>query len=301
MYHYNLSLFGEELRKIRKQFGFTLEDVSELSGVSHDALGRIENGKVIPKYETLEYLSIVYKQDLNALLLKYRIDDYSAFYDIKTRLEAKIDKDEFYTLDVEVRELKKLIEFIYSDFYKIYIEQLILLTEAIILYKKNHKYDEALSKLIKAMKLTNSDFTLDDYSSFIYSSMELRILMNIAFILNRLNNKEEYLEILEFCISAVDSKDEIYPKICHNLAGAYRRIKNYGKALELSHEGINACQRNRNYVGLSLLYYSKGLSEYELNKNEYIQTLRTALMLCEAFGQAELESLILKKCKDILK
>jgi len=40
--------------------------------------------------------------------------------------------------------------------------------------KKNHKYDEALSKLIKAMKLTNSDFTLDDYSSFIYSSKQNR-------------------------------------------------------------------------------------------------------------------------------
>ena len=205
MYHYNLNLFGKRLRKIRKQFGFTLENVSVLSGISYDALGRIEGGKVIPKYETLEYLSIIYKQDLNALLLSYRIDDYSAFYDIKTGLEAKIDRDEFYTLDVEVREFEKLIESINSEFYKIYIEQLILLTEAIILYKKDHENNVALNKLIKAMKLTNTDFTLNDYSSFIYSSMEMRILMNIAFILNRLNNKEKYLEILEFCLSAVDS------------------------------------------------------------------------------------------------
>lgn len=300
MHHYNLSLFGKRLRKIRKQFGFTLEDVSKLSGISHDALGRIEGGKVIPKFETLEYLSVVYKQDLNALLLKYRIDDYSTLYDIKARLEAKIDRDEFYTLDAEVRELKKLIKSINSDFYKIYIEQLILLTEAIILYKKNHENNAALDKLIMAMKLTNTDFTLNDYSSFIYSSMEFRILMSIAFILNSLNNKEKYLEILEFCISAVDSEDEIYPKVCHNLSNAYRRNKNYEKALQLSQEGINACQRNRNYSGLSLLYYDKGLSEYELNKSEYIQTLKTALILCEAFGQVELKRVMIEKCKYIL-
>ena len=255
---------------------------------------------MIPKFETLEYLSVVYKQDLNALLLKYRIDDYSTLYDIKARLEAKIDRDEFYTLDAEVRELKKLIKSINSDFYKIYIQQLILLTEAIILYKKNHENNAALDKLIMAMKLTNTDFTLNDYSSFIYSSMEFRILMSIAFILNSLNNKEKYLEILEFCISAVDSEDEIYPKVCHNLSNAYRRNKNYEKALQLSQEGINACQRNRNYSGLSLLYYDKGLSEYELNKSEYIQTLKTALILCEAFGQVETKRVMIEKCKYIL-
>lgn len=51
MYHYNLSLFGKKLRKIRKQFGFILEGVSKLAGVRYDTLGRIEGGKVIPRKE----------------------------------------------------------------------------------------------------------------------------------------------------------------------------------------------------------------------------------------------------------
>lgn len=193
MYHYNLNLFGLELRKIRKQLNLTLEGVSALSGINGDALGRIENGKVIPKYETLEYLSPIYKHDLNALLLKYRIDDYSAFYYIKARLESKIDKDEFHTLDIEIMELEKLIESINSNFYKIYIDQLILLAKSIILYKKEHEYNKALNSLIEAMKLTNPNFIIDSYSSFIYSPMELRILMNISFVLNRLGNKKYIL------------------------------------------------------------------------------------------------------------
>lgn len=300
MYHYNLSLFGKKLRKIRKQFGFTIENVSELCGISYDAIQRIECGKVIPKYETLEYLSIIYKQDLNALLLKYRINDYSAFYDIRTRLEAKFDKDEFYTLDIEVKELEKLTESISNTYYKIYIEQLILLSKAVVSYKNSHENHKALNELTEAMKLTNPDFTLDDYNSYIYSSMEIRILMNIAFVLNKLNYKEKYLEIMKFCINAVEPDDEIYPKLCHNLASAYVRNKDYEKALELFQKGINACQRNRNYSGLSLLYYGKGIAEYELNKSEYIQTLKTALILCEAFGQAKLKRVMIEKCKDIL-
>ncbi|WIV13365.1 helix-turn-helix transcriptional regulator [Proteiniborus sp. MB09-C3] len=300
MYHYNLNLFGKELRRIRKQFKLTLRDVSELSGVNCDTLGRIESGKVIPKYETLEFLSPIYKQDINTLFLKYRINNYSIFYDIQAKLEAKIDRDEFNTLDIEVKALEKLPKFIIGRFYKNYIEQMILLAKAIILYKNKHENDDALNKLTEAMKLTNPSFILDDYNSFIYSPMEIRILMNMALVLNRLDNSEKHLEIMEFCIDTIKPKNEIYPKICHNLSSAYMKNKNYKKTLELSLDGIKACQRYRNYYRLSLLYYDKGIAEYELNKNEYIQSLKTSLTLCDAFGQAELKNTIIKKCKNIL-
>lgn len=300
LYHYNLNLFGKELRRIRKQFKLTLKDVSKLSGINCDTLGRIENGKVIPKYETLEFLSPIYKQDINALFLKYRINDYPVFYDIQAKLEAKIDRDEFNTLDIEIKELEILPKSIIGNFFKNYIEQMILLAKAIILYKNKHENNEALNKLNKAMKLTNPTFVLNDYDSFIYSPMEIRILMNMALVLNRLDGSERYIEIMEFCIDAIEPKNEIYPKICHDLSSAYMQNKNYEKALELSLNGIKACQRYRNYHRLSLLYYDKGIAEYKLNKNEYIQSLKTSLTLSEAFGQIELKNTIIKKCKSIL-
>ncbi len=39
---------------------------------------------------------------------------------------------------------------------------------------------------------------------------------------------------MEFCINSVDTSDELYPKLCHNLASAYIRNKEYQKALVLS-------------------------------------------------------------------
>ena len=295
----NLISFGEALRNIRGELALTLDDVSELSGINSETIRRIELGKVIPKFETLELLSLAYKQDLNAMFLKYRIDDCSYFYEIKNRLERKFDGDEFDTLYIELEELNNCIKHIKSPFYKKLIEQLILLTHAVILYKNNNDNDESLNKLIEAIKITIPDFSLDNYNSFIYSSIEIRILMNIAFVLNGLGHKDKYQEIMEFCISSVDSNDEMYPKLCHNLAGVYRRNKNFEKALKFSNMGIDACQEIGDFNGLSILYYGKGIAQYKLNKIEYKKSLETSIVLCEAFGQKELKDKIISNCREI--
>jgi len=295
---FNLISFGETLRKIRSELNLTLDDVSELSGVNSETIRRIELGKVIPKFETLEFLSPIYKHDLNAIFLKYRVDDYYYFYKIKNRLERKFDGDEFDTLYIELEELNTCIKYIKSSFYKELIEQLILLTHAIILYKKNNDNEKSLNKLIEAIKITTSNFSLENYNLFIYSSMEIRILMNIAFVLNRLKHKDKYKEIMEFCISSVDPNDEIYPKLCHNLAGVYRRNGNFENALKFSNIGIDACQKTENFNGLSILYYGKGIAEYKLNKIGYKKSLEISIILCEAFGQEELKDKIISNCKE---
>ena len=124
--------------------------------------------------------------------------------------------------------------------------------------------------------------------------------MNIAFVVNRLNEPEKYLEIMEFCINSVDSSDELYPKLCHNLAGVYRRNKAHQKSLELSNMGIKSCQENRFFNGLSILYYGKGFAEYYLGKPEHLKSLNLSISLCEAFGQDNLKKTIINNCKEIL-
>ena len=123
--------------------------------------------------------------------------------------------------------------------------------------------------------------------------------MNIAFILNKLNNKEKYLEIMAFCIISADSNEEIYHKLCHNLAGAYTRIKDFAKALKYSDLGIKSCQENRNLNGLSLLYYGKGIAEFKLGKKEYKDSLKKAIVLCESFGYEKLKKTMINNCREI--
>lgn len=288
--------FGKTVKNIRQDLSLTQKEVSLKSGVNCETIRRIENGKVIAKFETLELLSNVYKQDLNSIFLKYRIDDYSHFYEVKNELERKLDSGEFNTLDIELRELNSILKSIDNSFYKNLIKQLVLLIEAITLYKDSNT---ALDKLIDAIKITTPDFSLNEYNSFVYSSIEIRILMNIAFVLNRLNYKEQYRQIMKFCTTSVDSNNDIYPKLCHNLSTAYKRDNNFKKALEYSLLGIKSCQENRNFNGLSILYYGKGVSEYRLNKKEYKESFNISITLCQAFGQVKLKNKIIDNCKKL--
>lgn len=295
----NLSAFGELLRGIREELGLSLENVSKLSYIHMESIRRIESGRVIPKFETLELLTPIYKKDLNSLFLKHRLNDYAYYYEIQNRIELKFDRDESYSLTIELIELKELIKYVKNPFYKNLIHQLILLIKAVILYKDNNNHNEALNKLINAIEITTTNFSLEIYKSFVYSIMEIRILMNIAFVLNRLKQKEKYLELLEFCFQSVDFYDEIFPKICHNLAGVYRRNKNFSKALEITNLGIKSSQETRNFNGLNLLFYGKGISEYFLNMEEYKESILTSICLSKSFGQTVLQEKIEKNCREV--
>ncbi len=88
--------------------------------------------------------------------------------------------------------------------------------------------------------------------------------MNIALLLRKLKSREKAIEMLEFCIDMIDSDDEIYPKLCHNLSGIYSLTKQYDKALKYSNLGIDYCLNKREYSGLHILYYGKGIAEYKL-------------------------------------
>lgn len=291
--------FGQDVKEIRVGLCLTQKEASLLSGVNTETIRRIEAGKVIPKFETLDYLSTVYKQDLNRLFLQYRMDDYSYYYEIKNRLENKFDKDESDTLGVELRELNSILNYMKNTFYKELIIQLILFTEAIISYKQTKDNIQALNKFIEAIKITTSEFDLDGYNLSAYSTMEIRILMHIAFLMNKFGNKEKYLEILDFCIEVTDFNDQLYPKLCHNLSGAFIRKNYYEKALEYSNLGIKSSQQNRNINGLNILYYGKGIAEYKLDKPEYKKSLNIAFTLCEAFEQYELKETMINNCRDI--
>lgn len=293
--------FGRELRNMRRKLNLTQNDVSTLTGINTETLRRIEGGKVLPKFETLAYLSVIYKHDLNSIFLKYRFNDFAYLFEVKNKLESKFDRDEFHTLNIELIELNTLLGNIDNSYFKDYLTQLSLLTDAVILYKDEDKDKEAFDRLIKALIITTPTFNLENYKALVYSPMEIRILMNIAFVLNKLNNNSKYLEILEFCIKSVDKDNEMYPKLCHNLAGAYTRSKDYKKALNYSNMGIKASQINRNSNGLNILYYGKGIAEYQLGKSEYKESILTAIYLCKAIGQEKLNKKIIYNCKEIFK
>lgn len=85
-----------------------------------------------------------------------------------------------------------------SLYYIRLLKQLLLLVESVIEKTVNNDYEKALEKLIEAMKVTIPDFSLSNYTLFVYSSMEVRILMNMAIILREKESYEKCIEMLLF-------------------------------------------------------------------------------------------------------
>lgn len=297
--YYNLFLFGERLKNIREKLGLTQKQVVDMAFIDERTLRRMELGKVIPKLETLEALSVIYKTDLVSAIIESRITDYSMLLQTQRNIDLKLINEEMSNFDNELKLIDKLLENIENEYYKILITQFKFFLYG-IRYYKNKEYQNAMDMYINAIKQTLNDFSLDNYKEYSFSLMEIRILMNIALVEDKCEQDEKYEEILKFCINQCDENNEIYPRICHNLAGVYRKKEEYSRALFYDNKGIEICKKNMFADTLAVLYYGKAFVEYRLEKTEYKKSLDLSLQLCKIFEQIELMKQIIVNCEDVL-
>ena len=297
--YYNLFLFGKRLKDIREKLGLTQKQVVDMALMDERTLRRMERGKVIPKLETLEALSVIYKTDLVSAIIESRITDYSMLLQTQRNIDLKLINEEMSNFDNELKLIDKLLENIENEYYKILITQFKFFLYG-IRYYKNKEYQNAMDMYINAIKQTLNDFSLDNYKEYSFSLMEIRILMNIALVEDKCEQDEKYEEILKFCVNQCDENNEIYPRICHNLAGVYRKKEEYSRALFYDNKGIEICKKNMFADTLAVLYYGKAFVEYRLEKTEYKKSLDLSLQLCKIFEQIELMKQIIVNCEDVL-
>ena len=294
---YNLEVFSQKLRAMRKSLQLHKDYIADKTGISVKTIVLLENGKHLPNLDTLELLSPLYKADLVSLLVQCQFDDYYTFTSITNEIENQIDNGEFDKLELSLKLLKNFADSISNEYYKNFILQQIIFINGILQYDKN-EYNPALNTYTKALKITEPNFTLDKYSDFVLSDTEVRILMNIGFTLDKLKETKKSLDIMLFCKDSLDEATAIYPKICHNIAVIYSKMEIFSKSLVYYNEGITACKKSRQPLGLGLLYYGKGYSKYKLGYDNYLDSFKTSITLCEAFGQDKLKETIISKCME---
>ncbi|MDP9750672.1 helix-turn-helix domain-containing protein [Thermoanaerobacter pentosaceus] len=298
-FYYDLEAFGEEIKNIRKSLGLSQIDVSKHGFINRDTLRKIENGKVLPKLETLELLSHLYKKDLNELLLKYRLKDFPTFFDIKCSLENKLEGRNFESLKEDVDRLKKLLEKgNMSLYYSKLLNQLLLLAESVFEKTINKDYEKAMEKLQKAMEVTFPNFSLSNYTDFVYRDMEIRILMNMSLIIKKTENVQKSLEMLLFCLENLSPEEwETKIKIYYNISYNYHILSLYKESLHYANLGIETCIKNNTLSGLGLLYFRKAIAEYSLGKEEYKDFLVKSIHLFEMTGQEKLIETTIESCR----
>lgn len=288
---YNLENFGKELRKIRKKLGFSQSYVQETVGVSIDTIRKIESGRVVPRYDTLELLSVAYKQDLlellkscraNKFLMEFHDDldyiitcyDKEAAANLKKRLEDNFSHDIQLSM-INPSELKQFIEFVdaINAYYSVFTVD-----------RENTK-----AKLINALRLTLPDFKLREYKKYTYSYIEFRILLFISLFIAKEGQFIFSNRILFYILKTIsDSKyttkyiDFLIINIYFNIAYNFHMLDRHAQVIEAADAGIAYCLEHRTYHALFSLYYRKGIAQFNLGDEDYLDSITTAFYILKA-------------------
>lgn len=303
---YDLTSFGLNLKNIRESIGYTQLDVQAICGINPDTLRRIENGYTIPKYETLELLSDIYKYDLLNLLRNYR--SCEKLYTYYERLDFLISNFDIHILKDLINDFKEFMENEQNNLVNpnIYIQFKFML-EGISKYNSRDNKERlgSLEFFIEALKCSINNFDIGTYANFKYNIFEMRILLLIALNLSCRKKYELSNDYLTFILENTDinPKEDIQTillniKIFINLSYNSHRLSNDIYTLDYANKGIDYCVKHNIMFGLYALYYRKGIAEFMLEKDSYMDSLRKSVHILEIQGKFELAELYKKVTKE---
>lgn len=304
---YNLEDFGEELKKIRKSLGYSQTDVQEIVGVNVDSIRKIESGRVIPRYDTLELLSVAYKEDLlellkgcrsNKFLMEYHeeLDYIITSYDKASTASLKQRLNENFRPNIGITMVNP------AEF-----KQFMMFVDAIDQYYSDSPvaYGSTLNDLINALQLTIPNYSIRKFRRYKYSYIEFRILLFISLFIAKEEKYSFSNEILYYILNKISLKnhstkyiDFLIGNIYFNIAYNYHMQDNHAKVIEISDKGIAFCLEKRTTHALYSLYYRKGIAQYSLEDEDYIDSITTAFYILKAARMTKLLKQFMKITKE---
>lgn len=294
---FNLSAFGNKLHEIRVSKKLTQQNVKEITGISEDTLRRIENGFCIPKYETLESLSALYKVDLLTVLQNNRKNIY--LYDIYSQIDSIINTTCFNTLQLKseafINELENNL-----NYQLVSYQELQLLKVFLSLNLDYHNPDVTnchvlIENAIDALNNLIPFFSMDALNDLDFNILETRILLLIGLLYAKVDDFIESNRLLTVCLNnllvkPIENLDsaKLIIKVFFNLSYNYHRLYNYQAALDFSHKGLlYARERHLSYCTEYLLC-RKAIAEMLLESNGYHETFKTMIAMIKFNGNIKL-------------
>lgn len=293
----NLKNFGYAMKQLRNQCKLTQSNVSKRCGINCDTLRKIENGIVIPKYETLELLSKIYKVDTLQLLAIYRENqDISQFY-------SKLDQAIIFGEVDQINDFSRNLELIMNQ--KIYPEIIdkskFNLLKAFVIEASNYfdrdyiLYSDSIERLVSKFKEEIAEFELECFHLQRYDSFEIRVLLLIGLFLVKDSRLEMSNSLLEFCLNELENSlnvssevHRIIIKLYLNLSYNYHRLDQDETALRNAKEGINYAVKISTLYCLPHLFARKAVAEYKTSDSTYIDSFKKCIYLFEVSNNFDL-------------
>lgn len=295
---YNTKEFGNYLKKLRKTLRLTQSDVEKMSGISIDAIRRLENGTVIPRYDTLVFLSLTYKKDLVREFNSFsNANEIMEFYHKIDKLIANSNEEKLHQLKSDYRnyiESSESIELVNNTLKK----QISLIIDGILLLFMEKKTDEAMSLFMEAIELSIINFEVKQFNKFKYTLIELRILMLIGLSLLIQRSSDLSNKILSYCLttlntSLIASNDEkmLIAKLMFNISYNFHIMDRYEDSLQMANQGIDYCNQHFISFGLPGLLFRKGMAMFNLKLEDYNKFFDQALSLLEIQGNLRMHQI----------
>lgn len=309
---YNLESFGVELNKIRKKCRITQNAIYLATGINPDTIRKLEKGATIPKYETLEILSHLYKVDLLNVLKRFRHDQsltnlYLAIDQsiISNNIESLITlEDKLKSKDLIQRNLINGIDY---DLFSAFIRNIIIYYSEVNCNIQNNK---SVSELIEYLKLSIQNYKYEEYGAYQYKPLEIRLLLLIGLFKVKMEELLDSNNIFLFCLDYLiqDNEESIWHnklilKCYFNLSYNHHRLDLHEKALDFAIKGIEYAKSKDTLYSLAHLYARKGISELFLDKENHLTSLKRSLDIFDALDDEHSSKLyrnILKKQYQII-
>lgn len=307
--YYNLNLFGQELRRFRKRLNKTQKDISDVTGINQNTLRRIENGRVLPKQETLDLLSTVYKQDVTQLFLACRMDLFEEYTRLMDEVEKAFEASSPEALKNCLDHLHQVLQSDMNQYYKDSLRQMTYLLQGSIIALENKTahletaYQEAKHFFLTGLEFSLPDFSYANFKHHLYNKLELQLLMSLAVVETFLHNTADSLALLDHCASLISrdselSKTILATKIYLNASYMHYLNHNYEQALKYADQAIENNIANRSQYAMGHLFARKGFAELKLDQPQARQSFKKALFYHDMMGQPELKQLIITILKD---
>jgi transcriptional regulator with XRE-family HTH domain len=295
-------LIGEYIRTRRQELGLTQEQLSE--GICDCVtISRIETGKQIPS-----------KSRVNAIMQRLGLSDDKYFALMsKNEMEIEALHNEIVSCNIhndtergieKIAELEAIVE---EDDH--IVKQFILRSKALLgTSEGTFSFDEKLSMLMEAIRLTAPKFDIDTIEDGLYSLEEIKTISNIAKVYAENGDCERAVKIHSQLLNYVKKhysnvleSGGYLPFVAHNYSVDLANCKRYEEALEIADLGWQSCTKYGHYQCLPGLiavkaecYYFMG--EYEKSKDLYLQ----AYYLYKAIGNEKSLEVIKNEAKERL-
>ncbi len=285
---YQLDKFGEDIRQLRIESNLSQADVYNIIGISQDTLRRIENGYTIPKFETLEYLSLLYKTDIVLLLSKTRIGHHYALGNITKTLNEMILNNNFEQIDQAISFINETIinekdrptdQMLLGKLFQ--FKSLVDIIQEYNANSNTTKNQISLSaNIIKALELTIINFDIKEIALYQLDFIEIRLLIIYCEILRLNNQYQNAIDILEILLDKTTIKmkyDDHYLdllfKIYFNIAYCHHRSDNHSNVLDYCDKGLQICIEHSDYSLMHAFLFRKAVALFNLGEKEQSEQL----------------------------